>query len=232
MLQKITDKLRHLAAHAKNKGIANFITVKIYDNYIKMRLKMAGVNFSQTVKQQAQATAVSINNDAHENQSSSYYDLKKSFTFLPFGSSQINLLDIGCGSGRVLNYCMLRNTKSVTGIDLDEEALQLAEQNCAALKNKGYTTAYAVQKADATVFLIPEAVNTVYMFNPFGSQTMQATLHNILSHVKTTKKPLFLIYCMPTYKNIFETNNHCRKIYEEYNKDNTQCELSIFEINP
>lgn len=224
------NKFRHLAAHAKNKGLTNFVTVKIYDNYIKMQLRRAGVNFSQTTAQEAKSTAVSLNNDAHENQSSSYYDLKKSFAFLPFGTSQINRLDIGCGSGRVLNYCILRNTKSVTGIDLDEEALQLAEQNCAALKNKGYVTPYSVRKADATVFPIPAAVNTVYMFNPFGSQTMQATLYNILSHVKATNRPLYLIYCMPTYKTIFEVNSNCRKIYEEYNRANTQCELCIFEI--
>lgn len=232
MLQKLINKFRHLAAHAKNKGLANFISAKIYDSSIKLRLRMAGVNFSKTKAQQAAATAVSLNNDAHENQSSSYYDLKKSFTFLPFGISEINLLDIGCGSGRVLNYCMLSNVKTVTGIDLDEEALQLAEQNCAVLKQKSSTTAYIVERADATLFAIPPQVNTIYMFNPFGSQTMQAALQNILNHVAASNRPLYLIYCMPSFKNIFEANTHCRKVYEEYNKDKSRCELCIFEIAP
>jgi 16S rRNA G966 N2-methylase RsmD len=230
MLKKITDKLRHLAAHVKNKGLGNFLAAKTYDTFIKFRLRNAGINFSQTQAQQAAATTVSVNKDAHENQASSYYDIRKGFSYLPFGISEINLLDIGSGSGRVLNYAMLRNVQSVFGIDLDEEAIQLAAQNCEAVKHKGSKTSYAVKSADATLFHIPEAVNTVYMFNPFGNETTQAVLQKMLCHVKATDRPLYLIYCMPAYKTVFETSVHCRKIYEEYNKAATISELCVFEI--
>jgi predicted RNA methylase len=232
MLQKITGKLQHLAAHVKNRGLANFIAAKSYDTFIKMLLRNAGINFSLTKAQQSAATAVSVNKDAHENQASSYYDIKKSIAFLPFDVSKVNLLDIGCGSGRVLNYAMLCNVNAVTGIDLDEEALQLAAQNCEAVKKKGSTTSFTVAKEDATLFDIPEPVNTVYMFNPFGLQTMQAVLQNILRHVKKTNRPLYLIYCMPAYKTVFESSNYCSKLYEEFNKAATISELCVFEILP
>jgi 2-polyprenyl-3-methyl-5-hydroxy-6-metoxy-1,4-benzoquinol methylase len=232
MLQKITDKLRHLAAHAKNKGLCNFIAAKAYDTFIKMRLRNAGINFSHTKGQQVAATAISVNKDAHENQASSYYDIKMSIAFLPFDVSKINLLDIGCGSGRVLNYAMLCNVNAVTGIDLDEEALQLAAQNCETVKKKGSTTSFTIAKADATLFDIPEPVNTVYMFNPFGLQTMQAVLQNIFRHVKVTNRPLYLIYCMPAYKAVFEASSNCRKIFEDFNKSGTISELCIYAINP
>lgn len=230
MLQKITDKLHHLAAHVKNKGLTNFIATKTYDTFVKIRLRKAGINFSHTKAQQVAATADSVNKDAHENQASSYYDIKKSFTFLPFGVGEINLLDIGCGSGRVLNYAMLCNVKAVTGIDLDEEALQLAAENCEAVKQNGSATAFTVEKADATLFNIPEQVNTIYMFNPFGSQTMHAVLQKLLDHAAVTNRPLFLIYCMPAFKSIFENNTNCRKMYEELNKPGIVSELCIFEI--
>lgn len=232
MLQKIKDKLRHLAAHAKNKGLANFVAAKVYDTFIKMRLRRAGINFSKTKAQEIAATAVSVNKDAHENQASSYYDIKKSFALLPFAISEINLLDIGCGSGRVLNYAMLCNVNAVTGIDLDEEALRLAAQNCEAVKKKGSTTLFTVTRADATLFDISQQVNTVYMFNPFGSQTMQAVLQKILVHVNATNRPLYLIYCMPAYKTVFEASTQCRKLYEEFNKAATISELCVFEILP
>ncbi len=231
VLQKIVSKYHHLAAHIQNKGLGNFISAKIYDNTIKLRLYLAGVNFSKTAAQQQQATATSLNNDAHENQPSSFYDLKKGFSVLPLSKNEIELLDIGCGSGRVMNYCMLQRMKKVIGIDLDEEAISFASNNCTILKQKGSTTNFSIEKADATAFSIPHEINTVYMFNPFGGQTMQAVAANIISHAQKNNKAVYLIYCMPSFKDVFEANASCRKIYEEFNKNKTHAELAVYAIN-
>jgi 16S rRNA G966 N2-methylase RsmD len=227
---KLLQKIKNLSEHIRNTGFREFISTKLYDYFIRVKLMAAGVNFSKTTAQLTQATAISANNDAHENQASSFYILKKGLAALPLATSEISLLDIGCGSGRVMNYCMLRKVKAVAGIDLDDDALQIAAANCKLLFNKGFQSTYAVEKADATVYSIPASVNTVYMFNPFGRQTMQATVVNITGHSKKTNAPVYVIYCMPAFKDIFENDPACTKIYEEFNKDKSRAELTVFKI--
>lgn len=225
------NKLNSLLAHVRNTGLKEFVYTKLYDYFIRMKLMAAGANFSKTKAQLAQAAAASINSDAHENQASSFYTLKKGLAVLPLKPNEISLLDIGCGSGRVMNYCMLRKINSVAGIDLDDDALAIALANCTLLFDKGYKTPFAVNKADATVYSIPEIVNTVYLFNPFGGQTMQATMENIVAHAKRTMQPVFVIYCMPSFKTVFENNAACTKMYEEFNKDKSRAELTVFKIH-
>ena len=224
------QKIKNLSAHIRNTGLLEFINTKLYDYFIRVKLMTAGVNFRKTNAQLAQRTAASANNDAHENQASSFYSLKKGLVVLPLAAKEISLLDIGCGSGRVMNYYMLQKVKAVAGIDLDDDALQIAAANCKLLFEKGYATQYAVEKADATVYPIPRSVNTVYLFNPFGRQTMQATVENIIGHAKKINSPVFVIYCMPAFKDIFESNTACTKIFEEFNKDKTRAELTVFKI--
>lgn len=228
---KLLQKIKNLSEHIRNTGFREFASTKLYDYFIRMQLIRAGVNFRKTTAQLAQSTAVSANNDAHENQASSFFILKKGIAALPLAIPEISLLDIGCGSGRVMNYCMLRKVKAVAGIDLDDDALQIAAANCKLLFDKGYKTPYAVENADATVYSIPASVNTVYLFNPFGRQTMQATAANIIGHAKKINTAVFVIYCMPAFKDIFENNTACTKIYEEFNKDKTRAELTVFKIS-
>lgn len=228
---KLLQKIKNLSEHIRNTGFREFASTKLYDYFIRIQLMRAGVNFSKTTGQLSQSTAVSANNDAHENQASSFFTLKKGIAALPLATPEISLLDIGCGSGRVMNYCMLQKVKAVAGIDLDDDALQIAAANCKLLFDKGCKTPYEVEKADATVYSIPASVNTVYLFNPFGRQTMQATVENITGHAKKIKRTVFVIYCMPAFKDIFESNAVCTKIFEEFNKDKTRAELTVFKIS-
>lgn len=224
-------KLKSLAAHISNSGLPVFISTKLYDYFIRLRLLLAGINFNKTKAQLAQATAESLNNDAHENQASSFYILKKGLEVLPLPLKEIALLDIGCGSGRVMNYCMLRKVKSVAGIDLDTDALHIAEANCKLLFDKGYKTTCSVASADATTYIIPVSVNVIYLFNPFGRQTMQSVAENMVRHVAKTGTPLFVIYTMPAFKDIFENSNACTKIHERFNKDKSRSELVVFKVS-
>jgi predicted RNA methylase len=227
---QLLNKLSSLLAHIRNTGLQEFVSTKLYDYFIRFKLAQAGVNFSKTKAQLAQATAPSINNDAHENQASSFFTLKKGLAALPLQPAEISLLDIGCGSGRVINYCMLRAVNAVAGIDLDDEALTIAAANCGLLFDKGYKTPYTVTKADATVYAVPETVNVFYLFNPFGRQTMQAAMENMVAHAKKIKMPVYVIYCMPSFKDVFENCSGCTKLYEAFNKDKSRAELTVFKI--
>jgi precorrin-6B methylase 2 len=228
ILSRAKNKYAHLRHHVKNAGLKTFVVTKIYDHYIGLKLKAAGVSHYTS---SAPITASALK-DAHENQPSYFYSLRLGFKAVPFSHSDINLLDIGCGNGKVLNYAMLQQFRSVTGIELEASALEKAITNCNKLKAKGYSTPFEIINADAVEYVIPEQINVIYMFNPFGAGTMQKVAINIVTHAKKAGRAIYLVYCMPSFQSVFEAIPEAEKIYEMCNKDGTQKELSVFKILP
>jgi predicted RNA methylase len=228
----LQKKYFDIYSHIQNVGIGTFIVSKLYDHYIRLRLKLKGVTYNVSAAQNEPAIVASTGKDAHENQPSSFYTLKEGLKCLPITYKEIVLLDIGCGNGMVLNFGMLLKFKQVNGIDLNKTALEKATLNCSKIYQSIKTTEYNVQYADAVEYNIPGAVNVIYLFNPFGSVTMEKVAVNIFDHANKTGKAVYVIYCMPSFKYIFEACAACKKIYERYNKNKTQVELTVFKIEP
>ncbi len=225
-LSRLLTKYNHLRHHIKNAGLKTFVQTKFYDHYIGFKLKAAGVSqYNSSLPAVSSALK-----DAHENQPSYFYSLKLGLQHVPIPVNEISFLDIGCGNGKVLNYGMLHNFKSVTGIELETSALAIAFDNCTKLKNKGYATPFEITNADAVNYTIPEGVNVIYMFNPFGGQTMEKVALNIIAHINKMQRDIYLVYCMPSFEYVFENLQQCKKIYEIHNKSKTQKELSVYKI--
>ncbi|WP_462249091.1 hypothetical protein [Ferruginibacter sp.] len=231
-MTSLQKKYFHLYSHIQNVGISTFVVSKLYDHYIRLRLKMKGVTYNASAAQNEPAIVASVGKDAHENQPSSFYTLKEGLKCLPLTYKEIVLLDIGCGNGMVLNFGMLLKFKQVNGIDLNKTALEKATLNCSKIYQAVNQTEYNVEYADAVEYNIPSAVNVIYLFNPFGSVTMEKVAENIFNHANKTRKTIYVIYCMPSFKYIFEACATCKKIYESYNKNKTQVELTVFKIEP
>jgi len=195
----------------------------------KQRLKKIGVVHPDLSGNLEATRAKSLNKDAHENQPSSFYMLKKAFRRMRIKSENINMLDIGCGTGRVLTFGMLQGFERVRGVDLDEEGLQKAIANCSKMKEKGYDTAFEIGAADACEMNIPSEVNVIYMFNPFGEKTMEVVLGNIIRHVKETGKVLHVIYSNPMHKSVYEKHPEVTKIYESFFKSG-KADVAIYRI--
>jgi predicted RNA methylase len=140
------------------------------------------------------------------------------------------MLDIGCGAGRALAFGMQQNFEQVSGIDLDEPALEQAMINCRNLQQHGSNTQFSILRMDATTCPIPETVNVLYLYNPFGMKTMQAVVDNIMKHMDKRKEDLYIIYSNPTYRELFNAYPVCNKIFQSSYKDINRADLSIFRI--
>jgi predicted RNA methylase len=196
----------------------------------KRRLKKLGVIHPDLSVNVEATKARSLNKDAHENQPSSFYMLGKTFRRIKLNYQDCSMLDIGCGTGRVLTFGMLLGFKRVMGIDLDEEGIKQAITNCNMMEKNGHNTTFDVRVADACHLTIPGDVSLIYMFNPFGGKTMETVLENIIAHVKSHKKELHVIYSNPTQKALFENRDEVTKINESFFK-NGKADVAIYKIN-
>lgn len=192
---------------------------------------MKGIRFYKPAEDDLQEDAVTQFDDAVRTLPSSFYLVKEGLQAVSIPTHEICLYDIGCGSGWVLNYGMLRGFKQVAGIERDIVVMKNATHNCNILKNKGYATTFKIECGDASTTSVPEGTNVIYLFNPFGAETMEKVSAIIINYAMQLSSDLYIIYCLPSYQYFFENEKICKKIYESYNKNKTQAELSVFKLS-
>lgn len=231
MLKKLQDKYRNISQHIKYKGLPVFISSKLYDFYQKYRLKKLGIHHAPRTGDMAITSKFAVNKDAEENMPSSFYELVEGLKKTGLKNSDVSLIDIGCGEGRVLNFGMLLRFKEVFGIELDEVAYKKAIQNCEQMKSRGYTTPFHIEHADAALYMLPQNINVVYLFNPFREKTMETLIDNVVQQVNNQHPGIYVIYCVPVWIKIFEKYSECTKIYENFNKDKTDRYIAVFKIS-
>jgi len=212
-------------AKGLRKGLINFT----YEWYFKRQFRKMGIVFPDFSNHVQDTVLKSIHHDAHENQESSFFLVNKAFYKIPLRFSDIHLLDIGCGSGKAMVMGMKHGFKEVSGVDLDLESLEQAEHNCAKMREYGSDTKYHLHTGDASVFRIPDGVNLVYLFNPFGILTLRQVLDNIHAYSKKTEAPVYVIYLNPKHDFVFSEMEDCRKIYSSFFRA-SRPEMNIYRI--
>jgi SAM-dependent methyltransferase len=211
-------------------GFSYFIKLKITDLFYNIKFKNLQVDYTEGDVTSATLNQLSTNKDAKINQASPYFEIKKAFSFIGINFSDISLLDIGCGFGKVLNWGMILNFKHVIGIDLDQSAIDKANFNCNQLNKKGYLTKFQVISCDATNYNIPKDINVIYIANSFGKKTMQQVLQNIISHCIENSKELYLVYYLPIHQDLFYNYVECLKLHESFCRNKAEAEMAIFKI--
>ena len=77
------------------------------------------------------------------------------FRKIDLPKQKINLLDIGCGSGKILVAGMFLKFNKVTGIDLGDASLKRAKENCTKAETAS-STKYEIINYDAAEYPIPD----------------------------------------------------------------------------
>lgn len=117
---------------------------------------------------------------------------------LALGPSDV-FVDIGCGKGRVLCAAARQPVGKVIGIDLSAELCQEATEN--ARRMRGRRAPIEVVNALAQEFDY-STVTAVFLFNPFGPDTMEAVLNRIAKD--RSGAPVRFAYAFPLEDAVFQ----------------------------
>jgi len=158
-----------------------------------------------------------------------YFALEKAFDFLKSENANKNIVDFGCGKGRVMIVAAHYNFTNITGIDFSSQLCLETEKNIAPIKGLYPSTSFEIICHDAVNYKIEKQTNVFFFFNPFDQVVMLKVVKNILISLKESARKIYIVYVNPLHKEIFlsagfEEEYYLRKM--EY------IELSILSKEP
>lgn len=115
---------------------------------------------------------------------------------LHLGSSDI-FLDLGCGKGRVTCCASLYPISEAIGVEDVAELCAIAERNVMRLRGK--RTQATIFHGKAQEFEYTKAT-AIYMFHPFGPNTLTAVLSRLEKGLRTNPRNLRIVYVNPVHE--------------------------------
>jgi SAM-dependent methyltransferase len=124
------------------------------------------------------------------------------------------LVDFGCGRGRVAFYIHNRFHIPVTGVEVMENTYEQALENKVNyLKhNQHINASIHFQHCAAEDYKVKPEENLFYFFNPFSVHIFRKVVENILESVRENKRSvdIILYYPMPEYERFLSKNTPFR----------------------
>ena len=97
--------------------------------------------------------------------------------------SAFTYIDLGCGKGRSLFVAAECGFRRIVGVELSPVLYVRARENIGRFRARrfraGASAAIEAVHQNAREFAFPEGDLVIYMFNPFGADTMQRVLENL-----------------------------------------------------
>ncbi len=108
-------------------------------------------------------------------------------------------VDLGCGKGRVLAMAALSDARQVIGVEQSAEFLQAAAETLTRLGSRADKVQLFNGLAQQFDF---DQATVIFMFNPFGAQTMQQVLGLLHASLERKPRPLRLVYVNPIHEQV------------------------------
>ena len=141
--------------------------------------------------------------DAETYQGSNYFLLEKVFNYLQSINANQNIIDYGCGKGRVLVVAAWYGFDKITGVEFANELCSEARKNIAQAEQRFPEKIFNIIHTDAVDYAIEDDTNVFFFFNPFNETVMLTVAKNILSSIKKNPREVYVVYINPVHKEIF-----------------------------
>jgi SAM-dependent methyltransferase len=118
-----------------------------------------------------------------------------------FDFGKYTLIDVGCGSGiSTIYFHMKYPFKYLKGFDFSTSLVEAAEKNKQNLLSRGVSVeSISYEVGDAKRYRLPQEPLVMFMFNPFGWETMKVFIENNIDALRKTNS--LLLYANDIYVN-------------------------------
>lgn len=160
-------------------------------------------------------------------QGANYFLLEEAFDFLKKSGVTGDLVDFGCGKGRIMAVAAYYGFQQITGIDFAPALCNVAKQNIENIKKNYPSVEFDILCEDAVNYTVENNDNIFFFFNPFDEIVMLQVVKNILQSVRQNPREIYVVYINPVEKEIFLSAGFEEEFYIQ---KLTYLELSILSL--
>lgn len=115
-------------------------------------------------------------------------------------------IDLGCGKGRTLLLAAEHGYGRVVGVELDPTLADDAARNVRAYESSTpeRTGIIEVVGADAARYEFPAEPTVLFLFNPFGEDTLRAVVDRIEQSLAQHSRPFVVAYFNPMHHHVLD----------------------------
>lgn len=113
------------------------------------------------------------------------------------------LLDFGSGKGRALLLASHHGFRKAIGVEISPALCAIARRNVSVYRKRNPALAFEVHCADAAGFVVPDDVNTGFLYNPFGPEAISAVIDRIAESLARSPRDFYVIYLHPSHRELF-----------------------------
>ena len=117
-------------------------------------------------------------------------------------------VDIGCGLGRAVLMASRRPIQHAIGVEYDQNLSKRARENAARLRGRRAPVDILCMDAIEADY---SAATIIWMYNPFGEQTMKAVLDRIGASLIRAPRHLLIAYANPRLAPLLDAQNWVRR---------------------
>lgn len=132
----------------------------------------------------------------HRTESTDYQVLDVLFNHLAINQDD-RLVDLGCGTGRVLIYSAYRLEIPVIGIEYLKTSFDIACDNIVSFRKKFGEYDLTILNQQVENYQISEFDTIFYFFNPFNIQIMRIVIYHILDSLNQFPRNIKLVIYYP-----------------------------------
>jgi 16S rRNA G966 N2-methylase RsmD len=125
---------------------------------------------------------------------------------LPAPLERFTFVDIGAGMGRVVMLAALRPFRQVVGVEVSAALCETARDNL--VRRRASQPALACSDIrivckDAAQYHFPTGDLAVYLYNPFGEQTLARLVESLTKHASGD---VYVLYHTPVHRELFDVD--------------------------
>jgi precorrin-6B methylase 2 len=118
------------------------------------------------------------------------------------------LVDFGCGLGRAVFVASWMGVKRAIGVEIDERLVAAARHNQRGSRVRDRDIEIVQAAAEQWE---PRDVTVVFMFNPFGTGTMQSVLDRLEADLKRNPRRIRIAYENPIHSSVLDGATFLRR---------------------
>ena len=115
---------------------------------------------------------------------------------LPIDRATFSFVDLGCGKGTALFLAAEAGFRRVIGVELVPGLLEAARDNVWAFEARDPSRAARIElvQHDAGTYELPSEPTVLFLFNPFGPETLRKVVSKIEAWLTTQRHSIYVLY--------------------------------------